>query len=248
VERPEWRDHLLADLKQHRVIEHYRFYTSTQKASHRWYLMSFLARSSLIDEEILDDPEMDTCEDLCLMLQFAQKTHFAFSGEVTAVHWYQTTSSTRVDASQHIPNTRRISDRNHGRYFPADIKYLNQYSRMIDPNYPQGYPRGMAYGWEVRVMDGIGWQPVDPSMTGGVLVPPTAPAAPAAPGPSPEVPWAGMPTIVRRVRGLSGALKHYISAPKIERRRLHSRFREFVGAHGWRGAVARIVQFGHFKS
>lgn len=175
AEKREWHDGTYRDRAEHRAIEHFRFFASSQMASHRLYVQSnaFLARTSLIDDEILDDPEMDTCEDLCLLLQFAQKTHFAFSGEVTAVHWYQQTSSSRVDAAQHEPDTRRISDRNHGRYFPADIKYVNDVSRYLDPNWPTGYLRGIA-----GVAQAVIGASVATEVTSAALHRPVGPATP----------------------------------------------------------------------
>jgi hypothetical protein len=229
-EKIEWRDDSYRDRSEHRAIEHFRFYTSTQMASHRWYLMSFLARTSLIDEEILDDPEMDTCEDLCLLLQIAQKTHFAFSGEVTAVHWYHQGSSTRIDALQHASDTRRISDRNHGRYFPSDIKYVSEHSRFWDPNYPSGYVRGRG---------DIPETPFD-----AVVIQPKLGKAIRSPA---FVETSGVQARIRLLSVLT-AWHHYHRFTPDERRRLRNAFWQYFHFRGWRIAIARVGDFARARS
>lgn len=125
-EREEFRDLKLENRGERRVIEHYRFYRPNEMAKHEWFMMSnsWLAKSSLIDEELLTDPEIDTCEDLYFELQLAQRTHFAFSGEMTVFHhFHRFGNSTIVDSNRHIPDTQRIAMRNFGRTFSADYMY-----------------------------------------------------------------------------------------------------------------------------
>lgn len=125
-EKPEWRDYLLLPREQRRIIEHFRWYTSSMMRQYQFFLMSnsWIARTSLINEDILDDPELDTCEDLYLALQFAQRTHFAFSVEVTAIHHFHGFGhSTDLDRSKHIPDTQRIGLRGWRRSFPEVLPY-----------------------------------------------------------------------------------------------------------------------------
>ncbi len=129
-ERVEFRDHLLKKSSEKRAIEHFRFYSSVLMSGHSWFMPNgWLARTSLIDDELLVDPELDTCEDLYFELQIAQKAHLAFSAEVTAVHnFHHLGNSTIDDSYKHLPDTQRIALRNFMRVFPTDSLYDTQYS------------------------------------------------------------------------------------------------------------------------
>ena len=117
-------------------------------AQHEWFMMSnaWLAKTSLIDSELLIDPLIDTCEDLYLELQLAQRTHFAFSVELTCIHHFHSLgNSSIVDRKKHVPDTQRIALRNFSRTFVKDTIYDTQYNRVgrnrhtahfTDPFYP----------------------------------------------------------------------------------------------------------------
>jgi hypothetical protein len=126
-EEPEFIDTKLLYQGRKRAIEHFRFYQSIRMANHAWYMMSnsWLAERELIDDELLTNPDIDTCEDLYFELQLAQKTHFAFSAEVTLFHHFHTTNSTIIDKFKHIPDTQRIALRNFSRSFPGEFQYDN---------------------------------------------------------------------------------------------------------------------------
>jgi hypothetical protein len=129
-ERVEFRDHLLGEVTEKRAIEHFRFYSSLLMSAHSWFMPNgWLARKSIIDDELLVDPELDTCEDLYFELQIAQKAHLAFSAEVTAVHnFHHLGNSTIDDSHKHLPDTQRIALRNFMRVFPTDSLYDTQYN------------------------------------------------------------------------------------------------------------------------
>lgn len=130
AERPEYHDHKLKPGLEKRAIEHFRLYSSTLMSRHAWFMPNgWLARRSLIDDELLTDPQIDTCEDLYFELQLAQKTHFAFSMEVTAIHhFHHLGNSTIDDSKKHVPDTQRIALRNLGRVFPPDAQYDSHYN------------------------------------------------------------------------------------------------------------------------
>jgi hypothetical protein len=137
-ERPEhekWEDEQELVLRQRRCIEHYGYYNTSKMTQHAWYLMSnsWLARRTLIDSEVLNDPHIHTCEDLYLMLQLAQKTYLAFSGEVTAVHrFHGHGQSTFIDEYMHRSDTSRIALRAWNRHFPADVGGREQHDPFGD--------------------------------------------------------------------------------------------------------------------
>ncbi|MES2217680.1 MAG: glycosyltransferase [Pseudomonadota bacterium] len=155
-ENTEYRDMKLANRHERRVIEHFRFYRPEEMSQHNWFMMSnaWLAKSSLIDSELLTDPRIDTCEDLYFELLIAQRTHFAFSAEVTCVHHFQHSgpaiNSTIVDSKKHIPDTQRIALRNFSRSFANSLVYdthFNQVGRpsphlhYTNPFYPERTPK-----------------------------------------------------------------------------------------------------------
>jgi hypothetical protein len=155
-ENSEFRDLKLKNRHEKRVIEHFRFYRPAEMSQHNWYMMSnaWLAKSSLIDSELLTDPLIDTCEDLYFELQMAQRTHFAFSVEVTAIHHFHGTNSTLVDNKRHLPDTQRIALRNFSRSLNSENVYDTPYNlagrarrslHHIDPFYPQRKPKGFVH-------------------------------------------------------------------------------------------------------
>lgn len=138
-ERPQWRDALFQERGELRVIEHYRFWNAEEMAQHFFYMMSnaWLAHRDIIDDEVLADPETDTCEDLYFELQFAQRSHFAFSGETTAIHHYHSHgNSTFVDAHRHQYDTLRHGLRTHMRTFPRMMQYRSHLTGRPERNEP----------------------------------------------------------------------------------------------------------------
>ncbi len=126
TERSEYIDGQYESRGEKRVTEHFRFFRQHEMSNHSWYMMSnsWLAHRDLIDDEILTKPGIDTCEDLYFELQFAQRTHFAFSVEMTAVHHYHSRgNSTIVDSHRHIADTQRIALRNFSRHYSGEFIY-----------------------------------------------------------------------------------------------------------------------------
>jgi hypothetical protein len=244
AEKLEWQDHRYVDLREKRVIEHFRFYSATQMSQHRWFLMSnaWLAKTKLIDEEVLADPQLDTCEDLYVFLQLAQKTHMAFTGEVTAIHHYHKSgNSTEIDAHRHIADTSRIALRNYARAFPRDIYYHSAY--MPVENWPWGEAKERRYGYVERSPKRSDYEP-------GPLVPTIAPFDDdfdlSYPRRRPRehtfASLAGSPqsllgTIIR-------AYKRYLRMLPHERQQLRTRFTQIARAYGIAEAVRRTSRFG----
>lgn len=139
----EFLDLNLAHHSHKRIIEHFRFYKTYKMSHHQWFMMSnsWLAHRSILDEELLTDPGIHTCEDLYFEIQFAQRTHFAFSVEATAYHHFHSHNSTIVDSESHIPDTTRIALRNFSRSFPGEFIYDSRFNpagllpRIEEPNY-----------------------------------------------------------------------------------------------------------------
>lgn len=126
TERSEYMDSRYQSRDEKRVTEHFRFFRQSEMSKHSWYMMSnsWLASRELIDDEILTPPGIDTCEDLYFELQFAQRTHFAFSVEMTAIHHYHSRgNSTFVDSHRHLSDTQRIALRNFSRYYEGEFIY-----------------------------------------------------------------------------------------------------------------------------
>jgi hypothetical protein len=120
-EHAEYQDAHALRRSERRVMEHYRLYSSTEMSEHRWYLInSWLASRDLIDDELLDDPRIHTCEDLYVAVQLAQRTFLAFSGEVTMNHCYLDASSTVIDSHRHLADTLRGAVRHWTRLLPAE--------------------------------------------------------------------------------------------------------------------------------
>lgn len=82
---------------------------------------AFLARSELLDEEVLADPDLYYGEDYLLMLLLFEKCGFRFTWEATAVHYERTSAS---DNSQYwLPQSvalsrAKIGRRLYGRCYP----------------------------------------------------------------------------------------------------------------------------------
>lgn len=98
-EDKEWHDTLLSKKNAKRVVEHFRFYDSDLMMSHLWYMMSnsWIAHKSLINEETVRDIFTHSHEDLYFEMQFAMNTHFVFSCEMTAMHYFHDNNSTNID-------------------------------------------------------------------------------------------------------------------------------------------------------
>lgn len=128
-EQNEYEDAYALTRRECRSLEHYRAYNATAMSEHRWYLINtWLADRSLIDDELLNDPMIHTCEDLYVALQFAQRTFLAFSGEVTTVHYFgQHGNSTLEDSWRHFPDTLRIAIRMWSRPHPTETGYLSRF-------------------------------------------------------------------------------------------------------------------------
>ncbi|MGE3839977.1 MAG: hypothetical protein AB7I50_00170 [Vicinamibacterales bacterium] len=121
AEHAEYADAYALTRRERRVMEHYRTYSTTQMSQHGWYLINtWLASRDLIDDELLDDPRIHTCEDLYVALQLAQRTFLAFSGEVTMNHCYLDASSTIVDSHRHLADTLRGAVRHWTRLLPPE--------------------------------------------------------------------------------------------------------------------------------
>jgi hypothetical protein len=152
-ERVEFQDHKLVSKNEKRCIEHFRFYSSSLMSQHTWFMPNgWLIRSKFIDDEILTDPQLDTCEDLYFELQIAQRGHFAFSPEVTTIHhFHRFGNSTIVDNYKHFPDTQRIALRNFSRVFPRDVVYdIAEAFRLIGKPSPV-LPKQIMYQDDVIV-------------------------------------------------------------------------------------------------
>jgi hypothetical protein len=149
-ERPQWRDTLFQERGELRVLEHYRFWNAEEMAQHFWYVMSngWIAHRDVIDDEVLADPETDTCEDLYFEMQFAQRSHFAFSGETTAIHHYHSHgNSTFVDAHRHQYDTLRHGLRTHMRTFPRMTQYRSHLTSREATSEPRYHIAPFAPPW-----------------------------------------------------------------------------------------------------
>jgi glycosyltransferase involved in cell wall biosynthesis len=129
-EDPQWVDEYLDSRPRHRVLEHFRFYSSSMMARHHWYMMSnsWLASKNILDDESFKDPKSNTGEDLFFELQFATRSYFAFSCEMTAVHWFHNTNSTVIDSHRHEFDYFRHALHFFGRSFPMMTAYSPAYS------------------------------------------------------------------------------------------------------------------------
>ena len=127
-EWPEWHDRFMLPRYQRYCIEHFRWYRSNAMAEYNFFMMSnsWLTRRDLVNEDVLTDPFMDTGEDLYFEIQFAHRSHFGFSCEVTAIHHFHDSNGSVFEFSKTVPDTRRIALRNWQRSFPAEIVYHNR--------------------------------------------------------------------------------------------------------------------------
>jgi hypothetical protein len=136
AEKAEWHDQLMPPREQRHCIEHFRWYTTSLMAEYKFFMHSnaWLARKSIVNDDVLDDPLIDTCEDLYFEIQLAQRARFAFSCEVTAIHHFHGhAQSTIVDSARHWSDTQHMALRAWQRVFPAETVYINpSYSMPLD--------------------------------------------------------------------------------------------------------------------
>ncbi len=120
-ESPEWHDEFLEHSPKRRMVEHFRFYDPDLMAQNQWYMMSnsWLAHKSLIDHELVRDTETHSHEDLYFEQQFALRTFFAFSCEMTAAHFFHGQNSTIVDKHRNETDVFRHMVSMHLRLFPT---------------------------------------------------------------------------------------------------------------------------------
>lgn len=111
-----------------RRLRHFRFYHPgyLDEGAHEVHPGALLARTTLLDEEVLEDPGLDEGAERYLQLLLAEKSLFAFACEVTvATH----DREDDVDQSRHIrpldETRQRIFFRTYGRQFPSAAVYLH---------------------------------------------------------------------------------------------------------------------------
>lgn len=86
--------------------------------------MTFIARTTLLTDETLEDPGLETAEDLYLWLLLAERTRFAFSCEATAcARRHGEGQSDYANPVRWEPAYQRIFLRMFGRSFPASTEY-----------------------------------------------------------------------------------------------------------------------------
>lgn len=146
AEDAEWHDEYLEPFARRRMVEHFRFYEVEKMASHQWYMMSnsWLAHRSLIDAELLNDPKTHTHEDIYFELQFALRTEFAFSVEMTVVHCFHGNNSTIVDVDHNEVDVFRHMLRLHYRTFPRARMYRTYLHGLQEGITPISVPQGKA--------------------------------------------------------------------------------------------------------
>ena len=133
-ERSEWRSIYGSSEPSHRVIENFRFYEPKLMSQHLWYMASnsWLAHKSLINDEILRDPNTHSHEDIYFELQFAMQTRFVFSCEITAAHWFDGENSTVMDVSRNSADVFRhilsLTYRKIENYTYRHISHTDQFS------------------------------------------------------------------------------------------------------------------------
>lgn len=111
---------------QRRRIQQFHFHPPSQlnQRSFVCALMTFIASTALLSDEVLIDPGLEVAEDLYLWLLFAERTRFAFSCEVTAcAHQHDLGQSDYADPERYGPAFQRIFYRVYGRSFPASMEY-----------------------------------------------------------------------------------------------------------------------------
>jgi hypothetical protein len=88
---------------------------------------SFIARSNLIDENMLEDPELEVTEDFFLVMNLCTKTKFSFSYEATCEFYWR---SSKQDNSTFVGDKiwRDSSDRIRRMFYN---KNFPQYQLMI---------------------------------------------------------------------------------------------------------------------
>lgn len=131
-ETKEWQDEYMDPLPDKRVFENFQFYDVERMAQHGWFMMSnaWLAHKSLVDEELLSDSFTHTHEDIHFELQFALRTHFAFSVEMTSVHRMHGANSTIVDVAHNELDIFRHMMRLSYRAFPRARTYRTYFHAL----------------------------------------------------------------------------------------------------------------------
>lgn len=111
-----------------RRIRHFRFYHPgyLDDGAHEVHPGALLARTSLLDNELLTDPEFEEGSERYLELLLAEKTLFAFSCEVTAAtHDRDDDTEGERQASPADAVRQRIFFRTYARQFPTASVYLH---------------------------------------------------------------------------------------------------------------------------
>jgi hypothetical protein len=110
-----------------RRMRHFRFYHPgyLDDGAHEIHMGAFLARTAMLDDELLVDPELERGIDSYLRLLFAEKTLFAFSCEVTALTDDPQEDDETPQDGPVSEARRRIFFRTYSRRFPAASVYLH---------------------------------------------------------------------------------------------------------------------------
>lgn len=231
-EKDEWVDHTLdKNWQEHRVIEHYRIFNPEDISNHLWYTSSnsWLAKKELIDIELIQDPKTDTCEDLYFELQMAQKTYFAFSGEVTCVHHHHSLgNSTFLDSNRHIFDSIKHGLRVHLRtfpkaqnYYPNFLTYQKQRSSAIVPFSLGPLP---SYGYEAS---NINKNIIEDSREEKTLQGPL----------EGKTQRSDFPLFYTHQRSFISTFPHVWAASRGKKYYLFLRFKEVVELQGWGSAI-----------
>ncbi|MBP2316244.1 glycosyltransferase family A protein [Azospirillum soli] len=134
-----WEDDASPDLRERRVIEHFQWFRPERMARHCNIFMSnsFLARTDLVDAEMLSDPAIHTGEDMDFQFLLVQKTGVAFTAEVTAIHHFHGHGhSNYQDVDGTFSDTLRIGDRMCARLLPDQRPFFARrfiFPRRRDP-------------------------------------------------------------------------------------------------------------------
>lgn len=109
-------------------VRQFHFYHACQldRGVHENHAASFLARTAMLDDEVLQDPLMDEGAEDYLQLLFAEKSLFAFSCEVTSVVHDRPDSASERRAPVELKGSRlRTFFRTFGRSFPSATIYMH---------------------------------------------------------------------------------------------------------------------------
>ncbi|MGE3839978.1 MAG: hypothetical protein AB7I50_00175 [Vicinamibacterales bacterium] len=111
-----------------RRIRHFRFYHPgyLDEGAHEVHPGALLARTALLDDEVLADPELDDGAERYLQLLLAEKSLFAFACEVTVATHDREDDLAQSRQVRPLDETRqRIFFRTYGRQFPSAAVYLH---------------------------------------------------------------------------------------------------------------------------